>query len=448
MIKRIVTPVSIFLVLFLSMQGAFAKQTGPSFIRDAEIEHTLRSYARPLFNAAGLNGEDVEIYIINSNVLNAFVAGGQRLFLFRGLLERVETPGQLKGVIAHETGHIAGGHLARAQDAIKNASIKQIVGMLLGVVAAAAGGGAAGTAVTLGSQDAATKSYLQYSRTQESSADQAAITYLDRTHQSGSGMVEFLDIIGKDEYQPQTTISSYYRSHPVSSERVAALEQRVKKSPYKDVPPSPDDVAALKRMQAKLYGFTRPLAKTLHKYPLSDKSIYGRYARAIGYFKYPDLPKALSEIDSLIAEYPMDPYFYELKGQALYENGDIFGALPSLETAVGLAPDEPLLLTFYGTILNATGQPENSEKAIAVLNDSLSYDPNDGNTWDQLAIAYSRNGDTGMVSLATAERSLLQGDMQKAIFHAKRAQDFFKPGTPNYLRTEDIITLAGQASRN
>ena len=415
------------------MQGAFAKQTGPSFIRDAEIEHTLRSYARPLFNAAGLNGDDVQIYIINSGVINAFVAGGQRLFLFRGLLERVETPGQLKGVIAHETGHIAGGHLARAQDAIKNASIKQIVGLLLGVVAAAAGGGSAGAAMTLGSQDAATKSYLQYSRTQESSADQAAVTYLDRTHQSGRGMVEFLNIIGKDEYQPQTTISSYYRSHPVSSERVAALEQRVQKSPYKDVPPSPDDVAALKRMQAKLFGFTRPLSATLHKYPLSDQSIYGRYARAIGYFRYPDLNKALSEIDSLLAEYPMDPYFHELKGQALYENGDIFGALPSLETAVNLAPDEPLLLTFYGTILNATGQPENSEKAIAGLNDSLSYDPNEGNTWDQLAIAYSRNGDTGMVSLA--------------IFQAQRAQDFFKPGTPNYLRTEDIITLAGQASR-
>ncbi|MDF2368282.1 M48 family metalloprotease [Sneathiella sp.] len=447
MIKRIFTPISIFLVLLLSLGSAAAKQTAPSFIRDAEIEHTLRAYARPLFKAAGLNGDDVEIYIINSTDLNAFVAGGQRLFIYRGLLERVENPGQLKGVIAHETGHIAGGHLARTRDALANANVKSIVGMILGLAAMAAGGGQAGAAVVLGSQDAATKSFLSYSRTQESSADQAAITYLNRTGQSGRGMVEFLEIIGKDQYQPQSTISSYYRSHPVSSERVSALAQRVKNSPYKDTPASDADVIALKRMQAKLYGFTRPLPKTLKQYPESDQSLEARYARAIGYFRYPDLPKAIKEIDSLIAESPSDPYFHELKGQALYENGDIFGALAPLETAMTLAPNEPLILTFYGTVLNATGDVRNSERAIVVLNDSLSFDPNNGNTWDQLATAYSRTGDTGMLSLASAERSLLEGNYQKAIFHAQRAQDFFKLGSPSYLRLDDIITYANQASR-
>ncbi len=435
------------MVLLLSLESAAAKETAPSFIRDAEIEHTLRAYARPLFRAAGLNGDDVEIYIINSTDLNAFVAGGQRLFMYRGLLERVENPGQLKGVIAHETGHIAGGHLARTRDALANANVKSIVGMILGLAAMAAGGGEAGAAVVLGSQDAATKSFLSYSRTQESSADQAAITYLDRTGQSGRGMTEFLEIIGKDQYQPQSTISSYYRSHPVSSERVSALAQRVNKSPYKDTPPSEADVIALKRMQAKLYGFTRPLPKTLKKYPESDQSVEGRYARAIGYFRYPDLPKAIQEIDSLIVEYPSDPYFHELKGQALYENGDIFGALVPLETAMTLAPNEPLILTFYGTVLNATGDVRNAERAIVVLNDSLTFDPNNGNTWDQLATAYSRTGDTGMLSLASAERSLLNGDNQKAIFYAKRAQDFFKVGSPSYLRMDDIITFANQASR-
>lgn len=435
------------MVLLLSLGSAAAKQTAPSFIRDAEIEHTLRAYARPLFKAAGLNGDDVEIYIINSDDLNAFVAGGQRLFIYRGLLERVETPGQLKGVIAHETGHIAGGHLARTRDALANANVKSIVGMILGVAAMVAGGGEAGAAVVLGSQDAATKSFLSYSRTQESSADQAAITYLNRTGQSGRGMVEFLEIIGKDQYQPQTTISSYYRSHPVSSERVSALAQRVDGSPYKNIPASDTDIIALKKMQAKLYGYTRPLGKTLKKYPVNDNSVEARYARAIGFFKYPDLPKAMKEIDSLIAEYPADPYFHELKGQALYENADILGALPSLETAITLAPNEPLILTMYGTVLNATGDVRDSERAIIVLNDSLSLDPNNGNTWDQLATAYSRTGDTGMLSLASAERSLLEGNNQKAIFYAKRAQDFFKLGSPSYLRLDDIITYANQASR-
>ncbi|TNE34676.1 MAG: M48 family peptidase [Alphaproteobacteria bacterium] len=442
LIKRILTPVSILLVLVLSVQQSLAKQTGPSFIRDAEIEHTLRSFARPLFKAANLNSDAVEIYIINSKDINAFVAGGQRLFVYVGLLERVENPGQLKGVIAHETGHIAGGHLARGQEAMKNASIKQIIGMLLGGLAAAAGGAGAGAAVMLGSGDAATKSYLQYSRNQESSADQAAITFLDRTHQSGRGMLEFLKIIGADEYRPQTTVSSFYRSHPVSADRIVALEQRVKVSPYKDVPDSPEDIEALKRMQAKLYAFTNPLNKTLHEYPLSDKSIPARYARAIGYFRYPDLDKSMAEINSLINEEPSNPYFYELKGQALYENGNIADALKPLSTAADLAPDEPLILTLYGTVLNATGDLQDSEKAIVVLNEALALDPNDGNTWDQAAIAYSRTGDNGMLSLASAERSLLEGNAEKAIFHAKRALNFFKAGTPARLRAQDIITIA------
>ena len=425
---------------------AYAERTGLSFIRDAEIEHTLRSYASPLFNAAGLNGNDVAIYIINNPALNAFVAGGQRLFIFTGLLERVETPGQLKGVIAHETGHIAGGHLARTQDALKNASIKSILGLLLGAVAVAAGGGGAGAAVIAGGSDAAAKSFLQYSRTQESSADQAAITYLDRTAQSGRGMAEFLEIIGAGENRNyDNNIPSYYRSHPVSSERVAALQQRIQTSPYKDVPPSKADVIALKRMQAKLYGYTHSLGRTLKKYPVTDQSVYGRYARAIAYFRYPDLKKAMIEIDSLIAEEQTDPFFHELKGQALYENGDIAGALPSLETAVELAPYEPLILNLYGTVLNATGNLEDSQKAIEVLNDSLSFDPNNSNTWNQLALAYSRTGNTGMQALASAERYQLIGNMQKAIFHAKRAQDFFNPGSPAHLRAEDIITLSGQA---
>mgnify|MGYP003108984938 FL=1 len=444
LIKRIVTTLSIFLVLLVPLQGAFAKQTGPSFIRDAEIEHTLRSYARPLFAAAGLNGDDVRLYIINSDDLNAFVAGGQRMFMFRGLLERVETPSQLKGVIAHETGHIAGGHLARTQDALKNASIKNIVGMILGLAAMAAGGGEAGMAIAMGSNDMATRSFLQYSRTQESSADQAAITYLDRTGQSGRGMMEFLEIIGQGQYQPQNSISSYYRSHPVSSERVAALSQRVRNSPYQDVPDSPEDVIAMKRMQAKLIGFTRPLARTLREYPETDKSVEARYARAIAYYRYPDMQKALAEIDSLITEYPTDPYFHELKGQALYETGNINAALSPLETAVNLAPDEPLILTLYATVLNATGNPQDSEKALDILSASQALDPDNVNTWDQLAIAYSRLGDTAMLAYASAERYLLEGNAAKAIFHAERAQDLFKVGSPLYLRAQDIITIAKQ----
>ncbi|MBE7637171.1 M48 family metalloprotease [Sneathiella sp. P13V-1] len=429
--------------MLLQIQTVMA-QSKLSFIRDAEIEHTLRSYATPLFTSAGLNAEDVSIHLVNSKVINAFVAGGQRMFFFTGLLERVENPNQLKGVIAHETGHISGGHLARTQEALRNASTKSILGYLLGAAVIFAGGGKAGAAVIGGAQAEAQKSFLKYSREQESSADQASIKYLTDTGSSGQGMVEFLEILGEQETVAYGKIDPYWRSHPISGERIAALRSAVDASPYKDKPASKQDWIALERMQAKLYGFTKGLRKTLRKYPVSDKSLGARYARSIAYFKYPDLEKGLKEIDNLLLEYPADPYFHELKGQMLFENGDPYSAVPSLKIAADVAPYQPLILTLYGTVLLATGDNQYLEEAVRILRTSTAYDPYATNSWNQLAIAYNRLGDTGNLSLATAERFALLGKWDKAIFHAKRVQENMSAGSPGYLRADDIITIASR----
>ncbi|MEP3246054.1 MAG: M48 family metalloprotease [Sneathiella sp.] len=447
MIKRILISSLAIACLTLSPLGVAAQQTRLSFIRDAEIEHTLRSYASPLFSAAGLNAGDVSIHIVNDKTLNAFVAGGQRMFFFTGLLERVEHPGQLKGVIAHETGHIAGGHLARTHQALEKATIASVLGYILGAAAIVAGGGKGGAGILAGSQTVAQKNFLKYNRAQESSADQAAMLYLDQVGISGLGMLEFLAILGQSDRIRSGKVDPYWRSHPISSERIAALEGRVNNSPYKNVKNNPAEIQALKRMQGKLYGFTHTYRQTLKKYPDTDQSQEARYARAVAYFKRPNIEKASIEIDSLINEQPNNPYFYELKGQMLYENGDIFGALPPMEAAVAAAPYEPLILTLYGTVLLATGQPENDKKALKVLKTSISYDPNNSGTWNQLAIGYSRIGDTGNLALATAERFLLRGNMSKAIFHAKRAQANLNVGSPGFLRADDIITIASQLQK-
>lgn len=440
--KRILKSFSVILLWAFSTQTVFAAQPKLSYIRDAEIEHTLRSYASPLFTAAGLNSEDVSIHLINNKVINAFVAGGQRMFFFTGLLERVESPSQLKGVIAHETGHIAGSHLARTQEALKNATTKSILGYLLGAVAVIAGGGKGGIAVVGGAQAIAAKSFLKYNREQESSADQASLRYLERTGTSGRGMLEFLQILEQNEQISYGKIDPYWRSHPISHERVTALRRHVEQSPYRDIPDSPEDIRALKMIQAKLIGFTNDLEDTLKVYPTDDKSEFARYARAIAYFRHPDIAKGLTEIDSLLAEDPGNPYFHELKGQMLYENGDILGSLPPLEAAAQILPYEPLILTLYGTALLSTNQIEDIELAVTVLKSSLAYDPNNSSSWYQLAIAYNRIGDTGNTALATAERFLLLGNSLKAKFHAQRAQELLKAGSPGSLRAEDIISFA------
>jgi predicted Zn-dependent protease len=441
---RIFTSLSVIILASILALPAQAQRGGLALIRDAEIEHTLRSYATPLFTAAGLNASDVAIHIVNNNTLNAFVAGGQRMFFFTGLLQRVRNPEQLKGVIAHETGHIAGGHLARTQEALKNASTKSIIGYLLGAAAIIAGGGQAGTAIIAGSSGQAQKSFLQYSRAQESSADQASMEYMDDTGVSGRGMLEFLQILNQQELAAYGKTDPYWRSHPIGSERIAALKSRVDASPYKDAKSSKADQLALERMQGKLYGFIQGYKKTLKKYPNSDQSIEARYARSIAYFKHPDIEKGLIEIDSLLDEYPDDPYYNELKGQMLFENGDLYGALPPLELAATFAPYEPLILTLYGSVLLSTGEFEHDKKATRILKNAVAFDPNNANTWNQLAIAYSRVGDRGNLALATAERFLLIGQNRKAIFHARRAQDNMGAGSPGFLRADDIITLASR----
>ena len=283
----------------------------------------------------------VHVYLLGVDDINAFVAGGMNVFIYTGLLVRTQRPNQLVGVVAHETGHIAGGHLARVQEALRNATIESIIGMVLGGAASAMGGG--GGAGILVGPGAATQSMLQYTRTMEASADAAAMTFLDKTHQSSRGLLEFFQILQQMEHTFYGKQNPYLNNHPLTESRIANVQAHVDHSPYSDVPDPPAWVVAHKRMVAKLIGYLYPVDQVLIRYPESDKSIYGRYARSIAYFRIGQLQRALPEIDSLIAEHPDDPYFQEQKGQILYQTGHGRESLVNYGKAVELAPDQPLI---------------------------------------------------------------------------------------------------------
>ena len=278
-----------------------------SIIRDAEIEDTIRGYAAPLFSAAGLSSDFVEIHIVSSSQLNAFVAGGQKIFVFTGLLLASENPGQIIGVLAHEVGHITGGHLARAHDALRTATTQSILAAVLGAAAAVGGRGDVAGAIILGGAQLSQASLLRYSRTQESSADQAALNLLEATGQSAAGLLAFLDILGDQEALLQESQDPYVRSHPLTRERLRTVRNHIAGSPHSARTDSPESVAEHRRMKAKLIGFLRPPARVLKAYPESDKSVEGRYARAILRYRIPLLEMALAEIDALLAAHPDNP---------------------------------------------------------------------------------------------------------------------------------------------
>ncbi|MHA1597111.1 MAG: M48 family metalloprotease [Alphaproteobacteria bacterium] len=411
-----------------------------SFLRDAEIENTIRAYATPLFLAAGLEPSAINIYIVNDNTLNAFVAGGQKLFLNSGLLMKSESPGQIIGVIAHETGHIAGGHLSQIRDAMRNSSARSILMTILGGIAVIGGRGDVGGAIIAGGQQTGIRSFLQYSRTQEGAADAAGMRFLDSTEQSAQGLLGFFDLLGDQELVSASRQDPYYRSHPMTRERIQALKAHLARSKFSDKPETPEFQIMYDRMVAKLKAFLDPPSRTLRAYKKDPDSLVSRYARAIAYYRRPDLDKALPLIDSLISDYPADPYFNELKGQMLFENGRISEAVPYYEKAVLLMPHSALLRRDLAKVQIELGDDSYLPSAISNLLVAVGQDRSDGFAWNQLAIAYGRLGKPGKSSLALAEVALLRRKPDEARYHAGKAEKLFPKGTPDWLQAQDILS--------
>lgn len=427
-----------------------AADSGPRFIRDAEVENTIRLMATPIFQAAGIDPDAVSLNIILDPTLNAFVSGGQNMFFHTGLLIRVESPNQLIGIIAHETGHIAGGHLARMENTINDTVPAAILGALLGVaVGAASGRGDAGAAIALGSQDLAMRNILSFSRMQESSADQAGLRFLDISHQSPKGMLEFMELLGDQELMVSVKQDPYVRTHPLTRDRVAAIRDAVQRSKWTNQPSSPDYDEPFRRMRAKLYAYLEPPIRTFQRFKATDTSLEARYARAIAAYRKPDLGTALPLMDGLIAERPKDPYFYEMKAQILFENAQGAEAVPLYKKAVEMLPDNALLRVELAQAQIEQDDPVMLAEAEANLNTALEREPTNATGWQQLGIVYGKKGDEGMASYAMAEDALLEGRPVDASFLANKAERMLpKKNGPIWLRLQDIKERAESARRD
>ncbi len=411
-----------------------------SFIRDAEIENIIRAYATPVFTVAGLNAQDIGVHIVNDHTLNAFVANGLNLFINSGLLIKATTPDQVIGVIAHETGHIAGGHLARIRDGMQGALLETIVAAVAGIAIMAASGrkGAdAGAGVMSAGQQAGLRTFLQYTREMESQADQAGVNFMERAGISARGLMEFMETLQGEELLVPSQQDPYVRTHPITSERVDFLKNFVAHQRHADAKLPPEFYEMQARMHAKLIGYLQP-AQALQIYKENDPSIEARYGRAIAYSRRPDYPHAFAAMDSLLAERPNDPYFLEAKAQMLFEAGKPVDAVPLYERSAALLPNEPLLRTELAQAQLGTEKPELVKPAIDNLEHAKQRDPQNRDAWRLLAIAYGRDGQLGLAALSQAELESLRGQRAAARTFADRAQKLLKPGTPPWQRADDI----------
>jgi predicted Zn-dependent protease len=417
----------------------FSTLVSANIIRDAEIENFLEEISHPIFSEANLNLNSVDIYVFNDSSINAFVACGQKIFVNTGLIQSFETPSMLRGVMAHETGHIAGGHLARSDEALERAQTPMIVGLLLGIGAAIAGDGDAAQALLLGSQQIAQGMVAKYSRSQESAADQAAIRYLEGIKKSSNGMLEVLYKFANQEALSSNRQSVRVRSHPISRDRIRSLEQKVNKSQFINERDNEKTLFQYKMIQAKLDGFLNNPNDVIRKAKKDSSLIFNKYSLAVAYYRKALLKESLSVLNEMINQYPNNPWFYELKGQVLYESGKIRESIIPYRKSLSISPNEPLLMVALATALNALENKSDAIEAISLLKKSLMHDQKNTQTWFQLAISYSRINDIGNAELASAERHFLTGNVKMASFHAKKSLKYNKNSSISKLRAQDIV---------
>ncbi|HEY2071335.1 MAG TPA: M48 family metalloprotease [Rhizomicrobium sp.] len=441
------TALAVVLALGFSVQTVAAQQV--EIIRDTEIERLLKSYEDPILVTANIDPVTVKMYIVSDPEINAaamqspLASETEDILVNTGTFLQLSSPNQIIGILAHETGHIAGGHLIRDADAMQKASIPMLIGMAVGIIAMAKGAGEGGMGAIMLGQQAAESEFLSFSRAQEATADQMGQKYLLKLHLSGRGMLSVFEKFANDEAMSAYYNTPFVSDHPADRERIALLTREVDASPYKDVPDSPESIHKFHMVQAKLAGYLARPDAVMQRYPMSDQSEEAHYARAMAYFRQPDLKKALEETNILIKMEPKNPYFYEILGQIYVNTAQPAKGVAPYQKAVDLLPDAPLIRIDLAAAELAIDKSPLVNQALANLKIALQQENNNGFGWYEMAQAYSLLGNEPMANLSTAELNYNGGNMREAGRFATMAAHGLPKGSADWQRANDIMAVIG-----
>jgi predicted Zn-dependent protease len=426
---------------------AFAAQpaSAQSILRDAETEDLLQDMMDPLTEAAGMPRGSVDVVLVNDPSINAFVSGGQRIYVHSGLINAADTANEVQGVLAHELGHIAGGHIIGIYDAYGKAAKISLLSTLLGIAAAVAGAGEAAMGAMALGQQVALGTFLTFNRQQEASADAAGVQFLSTAGITGKGSISFFKKLQSEEFRhgySQRDEATYQRSHPLSGDRISRMEADYRADPAWDRPPDPEQQARFERVKAKLFGYLATPNQTLTAYPRYLTAAPARYARAYAYHKDARIDEALAETDALVASDPGNPYFLELRGQILLESGRPGEALESLRRATEMSGNAPLIASTYGHALLATEDRSKLAEAEQVLRAAVSRDRENPFAWYQLGMVYGATGDIPRARLASAEQLIMSGRPREALQNAEAAEQSLPHGSTDWIRAGDVALQA------
>ncbi len=432
------TALALTLAVFAGSAGSARAQ---EILRDAETEAFFRDMSAPIIAAAGLDPRNVDVNLLNDGEINAFVAGGQAVYMNSGLISAADHAEEVQGVFAHELGHIVGGHAIRGGEGSKPATAITLLSLLLGAAAAAAGAPDAGLGIFMAGQQAALGKYLAFSRTQEATADAASVKFLSAAGISGRGSVNFFKKLENYEFRAgfkRNADAEFYSTHPMTADRLTTLQDAFSQDPAWNRPENPDLQRRFLRVKAKLYGYLAEPAMTLAAYPETMTDIPAHYARAYAFHKQAFMDRALAETDAILAIDPDDPYALELKGQVLLESGHPRDAIDPLRRAVDLTRNQPLIATTFGHALLATEDRANFAEAERVLKAAVTKDHDNPFAWYELGVVYEAQGDTPRARLASAEQQQMELHFAESLRNAEAAEAALPKGSPDWLRAQDI----------
>jgi predicted Zn-dependent protease len=449
---RLKTRFIIFICFFSFCNSAFAQF---SLIRDAETEKFLYQACAPIFRAANLNSSEIKIYIVNDNSINAFVSGGQNIFFNTGLIRKYNTPDTIIGVAAHEVGHIVGGHIARGSEEMKSASNAMLLSYILGIGAAIAGSPEAAQGIILGGSNIAQKTYLKFSRTQEEAADRYALKYLGEINYPSSGLIKLLRYFELQMRGYKGQINEYAQSHPISKKRIDFLEYNEIKS-ASDKKINHELQPLMNRVLVKLEAFIDEPNEVLKKYQNKNDN-NSIYASSIALYRLGKTAKSLKMLDKVIKNEPNDGFLYELKGQILYESGNVKDAILAYDKAINLLldRDSSQAKIYFASAILALKNPDIDFINIAIkkINSAKKYEQNNPFLFKTLATAYHKKGDKARSMAALAQYNFLIGEFEKAQKYANDAKEKLleiKDGSVkvDILRIEDLLASIAIEEKN
>jgi len=432
----IIILISVFFINF-SYNSAFAA-AGISIIRDDETEKLLKEITDPIIRAVGLDSDSIEIVIVNDPSINAFVSGGQRIFIHTGLIAEADDVSTVIGVLAHEAGHIKGAHIIQKGSDYEKANYGAIAGYVLGLGSVLAGAPAeAGLAISSASQNIAMRNLLSYSRDYENAADTVALEVCKKIGVTPRGLVNLLRKIQSEQKISGDIVDKYMLTHPVSEERIKYIENYIKKHPEIDKKPAEEIQKKFLMVKAKIYGFLYSSKKTKQIYQgkTTDEALY-----ALSVIKHREAKFSESDnyLNQLIARYPSNYYFYELRAQFLFERGKVDQSISEYRKVLIKLENSVLIRLKLANALLNKKDAASYQEAVSQLKAALLSEPRNISLTNQLGLAYGKLGNLGTSYLYFAESSIIAKNLNNAKFYLQKAERYINKASPEFIKLTEL----------